>query len=97
MRGGLLGLPWWRDLDGGLRLRLLSAREELECRREGEELAEREGDVALCANACLVARALERGGRPVFENGAEALERLTGKRVKEKYLYSFCLGKAIEV
>lgn len=27
----------------------------------------------------------------------QALERLTGKRVKEKYLYSFCLGKAIEV
>ena len=28
---------------------------------------------------------------------SQALERLTGKRVKEKYLYSFCLGKAIEV
>lgn len=27
----------------------------------------------------------------------QALERLTGKRVKEKYLYSFCLGKAIKV
>ena len=27
----------------------------------------------------------------------QALERMTGKRVKEKYLYSFCLGKALPV
>ena len=26
----------------------------------------------------------------------EALERLTGKRVKKMYLYSFSLGKALE-
>ena len=35
--------------------------------------------------------------RVQLECYGQALERLTGKRVKEKYLYSFCLGKAIEV
>lgn len=35
--------------------------------------------------------------RVQLECYGQALERLTGKRVKEKYLYSFCLGKAIEI
>lgn len=61
--------------DGG-ELRLLSAREVLEARREGDELARDGGELALCRNACLIARALERGGRPVFQDGREALDRL---------------------
>ena len=32
-----------------------------------------------------------------LEDYAKALERMTGKRVKEKYIYSFTLGKEIEV
>ena len=32
-----------------------------------------------------------------LEGYAEALERMTGKKVKEKYIYSFTLGRAIEV
>ena len=32
-----------------------------------------------------------------LEYYGQALERMTGKRVKEKYLYSFCLGKALPV
>ena len=59
-------------VDGG-ELRLLSAWEVLEARREG-------GERALCRNACLVARALERNGKAVFENGQAALDRL---RVEE--------------
>ena len=47
-------------------LRLLSAREILEARREGLELAADGTEAALCANACLVARALERDGRPAI-------------------------------
>ena len=81
MRGGLPGLPWWRDLDGGPRPRLLSARGERECRREGEERGEREGDVALCANACLLARALWKDGYPLYESGAEALEKMTAGQI----------------
>ena len=57
-------------------LRLLSAREVLQARREGGELAGEDGELALCRNACLVARALERRGRPVFENGRDALDKL---------------------
>ena len=30
-----------------------------------------------------------------LEDYAQALERMTGKRVKEKYIYSFTLNKAI--
>ena len=64
------------DAGGGRTLRLLSAREVLEARREGDELARDGGERALCRNACLVAKALERKGEPVFENGQAALDAL---------------------
>ena len=57
-------------------LRLLSAREVLEARREGDALARDGRERALCRNACLVARALERNGKPVFEDGQTALDGL---------------------
>ena len=66
-------------VDGG-ELRLLSAWEVLEARREGDALARDGRERALCRNACLVARALERNGKAVFENGQAALDRL---RVEE--------------
>ena len=47
-------------LEDGRELRLLSALEVLEARREAEGLARGEAEAALCANACLLARALER-------------------------------------
>lgn len=57
-------------------LRLLSAREVLEARREGDILAQDGRERALCRNACLIARALERKGRPVFESGQAVLDAL---------------------
>lgn len=57
-------------------LRLLSAREVLEARREGDDLARDGRERALCRNACLIARALERKGRPVFEDGQAVLNAL---------------------
>lgn len=57
-------------------LRLLSAREVLEARREGEALARDGRELALCRNACLIAKALERKGKPVFADGQAALDRL---------------------
>ena len=49
-------------------------------------------------------RAESRDGRDLVEKYqvqlkyyAEALERLTGQGVREKWLYSFSLGKALEV
>ena len=57
-------------------LRLLSAWEVLQARREGDELARDGQERALCHNACLVARALEGRGGPVFDSGRQALEQL---------------------
>ena len=76
MELGILAGPERADAGGGRTLRLLSAREVLEARREGDELARDGGERALCRNACLIARALEHRGRPVFESGQAALDAL---------------------
>ena len=69
------------DLDNGMRLRLLSALEVLQARREAEELAQSDRERALCSNACLLSRALEtQEGEPVFSSGREVL---SGLRVEE--------------
>ena len=69
------------DLDNGMSLRLLSALEVLQARREAEELAQSERERALCSNACLLSRALEtQEGEPVFSSGREVL---SGLRVEE--------------
>lgn len=57
-------------------LRLLSAREVLETYRESGELAADGLERALCSNACLVARALEQDGRPVYAHGRAVLNAL---------------------
>lgn len=68
-------------LDNGMRLRLLSALEVLQARREAEALAQAPRERALCSNACLLSRALETAeGSPVFAGG-EAV--LAGLRVEE--------------
>ena len=67
-----------RTLENGVRLRLLTARELLEARREAAELAKDGKELALCSNACLVARAvLGHTGRRRYRDGTEVLERLT--------------------
>ena len=76
MDGGFWAGPERTDAGGGRTLRLLSAREVLEARREGDALARDGRERALCRNACLVARALERKGKPVFESGQAALDAL---------------------
>ncbi len=58
------------------RLRLLSAREVLEARREGDGLAADGRERALCRNACLLVRALERRGKPVYPDGQAVLDSL---------------------
>ena len=68
-------------LEDGTQLRLLSALEVLEAKREGEELAQSEGERALCANACLLARALEENGKPLFSSGRAVLEHLSAREV----------------
>ena len=70
-------------LENGMELRLLSALEVLEARREAAELAAAEGERALCSNACLLARALEQGEdrRPVFPDGRAVLAGLTVEEI----------------
>lgn len=69
------------DLDNGMQLRLLSALEVLQARREAEELTQEERERPLCSNACLLSRALEtQEGEPVFSSGREVL---SGLRVEE--------------
>ena len=64
-------------LDNGMDLRLLSALEVLQARREAGELACEDRERALCSNACLLARALESGEKPVFDSGRAVLAGLT--------------------
>ncbi len=63
-------------LENGLSLRLLSALEMLQVRREGERLGCDERERVLCSNACLVARALELEGEAVFPDGEAVLSAL---------------------
>ena len=70
-------------LDNGFDLRLLSALEVLQARRESLELAGDGREQALCSNACLLARALEheQSGEPVFPSGLAALAGLTVEEI----------------
>ena len=70
------------ELENGMELRLLSALEVLEARREATALAGEDRDRALCSNACLVARAVVRRGRPVYGSGEEVLHKLTVGQVE---------------
>ncbi len=83
MSGGILNLPRYRKLDNGWTVRLLSAWEALEVRREGEELAREEQDKALCSNACLLAHVLLRDGKPAFTDGRAVLEALTAGQIAD--------------
>lgn len=71
------------SLGNGFDLRLLSALEVLQARREGGELSAGGQEGALCSNACLLARALERSEdhSPVFDSGQAALAGLTVEEI----------------
>lgn len=79
----LTGRREGKDLAGGRRLRLLSAREVLEARREAVALAAEDRELALCSNACLVARCVtDRRGRPLYRDGGEVLDRETPRAIE---------------
>ena len=81
MQRSLLAGPSGVELEDGRRLRLLSAMEVLEARREAEWLARGERERALCSNACLLARAVVKDGQPLFKDGGQVLERLTAEEI----------------
>ena len=68
------------ELGDGTQLRLLTAYEVLEVGREAAGLTVRDREKALCSNACLLAKALVRDGKPVFRDGMQVMEQL---RVEE--------------
>ena len=83
MEGSILAQKDRVTLDNGMDLRLLSALEVLQARREAGELAKAERERPLCSNACLLAKALERSDdhSPVFQNGSEVLAALTVEEI----------------
>ena len=58
-------------------LRVLSAWEVLEAGREAQGLEQDGRERALCANACILSRALECKGIPLFQSGEEVLRHLS--------------------
>lgn len=60
-----------------LELRVLSAWETVEARREAGTMERSERETALCVNACILARALERCGSPLFPDGEAVLRALS--------------------
>ncbi len=79
----LLSGPQTMELEDGTQLRLLSALCVLEARQEAEELCTELGtDSALCANACIVAKAWEKRGKPICKNGRQVLERLSVSQIQ---------------
>ena len=81
MNQSLLGCPSELKLEDGRHLRLLSAMEVLEARREAEWLARDGRERPLCSNACLLARAMVKDGNPLFRDGAHVLEQLTVEEI----------------
>ena len=71
------------SLENGMDLRLLSALEVLQARREAAQLAGEDRERALCSNACLLARALEKteDRSPVFADGQAVLAALTVEEI----------------
>lgn len=81
MTGGLLAGKRRIEAGEGCTLRLLSALEVLEARREAAGLAREDRERALCANACLLARALEKRGRPIYRSGEAVLAAMTAEEI----------------
>ena len=81
MQASLLSGPDRLELEDGRTLRLLSAMEVLEARREADWLAQGAQERALCSNACLLARALLKDGQRLFRDGSHVLEELTVEEI----------------
>ncbi|MBR2934396.1 MAG: hypothetical protein IKB79_02310 [Oscillospiraceae bacterium] len=81
MQTSLLSGPDRLELEDGRTLRLLSAMEVLEARREADWLTQGARERALCSNACLLARALMKDGQRLFRDGSHVLEELTVEEI----------------
>ena len=72
------------SLGNGMALRLLSAGELLEARRQAHALVQSPLEQPLCSNACLIARVLEAEGEPgpFFRDAEEVLVALTAEEIE---------------
>lgn len=70
---------WEMPLEDGCALRLLSVWQLQEAKREALSL---NGDAALCANACLLARALIKNRKPVYASGQAVLQALKPEEIQ---------------
>jgi len=77
----ILNGPAALELEDGRQLRLLSAMEVLDARREAQGLARSDREKALCSNACLLAKALELDEAPLFRDGSDVLEHMTVEEI----------------
>ena len=66
-----------------LELRTLSAWEAVEAGREAETLEQTDRETALCVNACILARALERRGKALFPDGEAVLRALSVAQIAD--------------
>ncbi len=82
MEWGLVNGPERLELEEGRQLRLLSAFEVLQARAQARQLAGEEREMALCANACLLAKAVLHNGGQEFRDGAQVLEELTVEEIQ---------------
>ena len=82
MSWGLLSGPERLELQDGRHLRLLSAFEVLQARAQARELAGEEREMALCANACLLAKAVVCNGKPQFRDGEQVLAEMTVEEIE---------------
>ena len=71
-----------KKLSDGSDLRILSALEVLEARREAEEMGGTEEEQALYSNACLLARAWEKRGKPCYASAEGILKNLSVSQVQ---------------
>ena len=83
MNPSLLAQPDRLRLENDVDLRLLSALEMLQAKREADSLAQTPAEHSLCANACLLARALEHAHThaPLFPDGQAVLAGLTPQEI----------------
>lgn len=80
---GLVAAADHKRLADGTSLRILTAMEVLQARREAWDLCNEEQELALCSNACILARAWERGKKPCYGSGEEILKKLSVSRILE--------------
>lgn len=74
-----------RETDrSGYTLRVVTARELLEAREEAGAMDPDSGAEGLCAGACVLARAVIRGGKRVFYSGKAVMEAWSVERIAEE-------------